>query len=153
MEPLLEVGIIYKNIQNEKFTNNQGVKQNIKVGVYDLLIKYPRQVEKSGKINMNTETRSDFKASDNNKFFISVSFDFVKNKGLLYIKSFDKYNNLETKNQIALSLNTEGKVFINKGFQLVTGDSSNPESSIHFENNTGKMIHYHSSEHLGKKSN
>ena len=149
MDPLIEVGIIYKNkqtVENKK-------KETSDIGVYDLFIEFPRHLDKSGKISMNTESMSDLKASNDNKFFISISFDFEKEKGMLYIKTFNKNIENEKAKQKPLSFNTKGEIFINKGFQLVTGDTSFAESSIHFQKSNGEKLQYYTSKHLSQKSN
>jgi hypothetical protein len=150
METMLEIGLIYKNFEKRNLTLSNGKTKEINVGVYEFFVRYPNMKLASGKIQLKGETFDDYIASENNKFFLAISLDFMNNKGVFYLKSFDDANN--TVNQETLSFNTNGKFFVNRGFQLITGDTGNPEASIHFKNKFGNVIKYHTAKKLTKKS-
>lgn len=143
METLIEVGVVYLKTQTKTYTDKSGKQVSMKVGVYKFFVKYPNGQDKAGKITSMEQTVPEFTASKNNKFFVGISLDFERNKGVLNIRPFDKYNNRDDTRP--LTIKTDGNVFVNRGFQLVTGDSSHAESTIHFVNNQGQTLQFHRS--------
>lgn len=150
MEPLVEVGVVYKGTKIETFPNKKGEQVSMKVGVYQFFVKYPNRLDKAGEISLNEDTISNFTASKNNKFFFAISLDFRRNKGVFSVRSFDEFNDLKVTKP--LSVMTNGNVFVNRGFQMITGDSAHPNSTIQFRNNRGKLIKFHQSAQPTKQS-
>ena len=141
MDTIIDISVVFKNFET---------RENRKVGVYEFVVSFPNLKDSSGKVHLKGQTFDDLAVPENNKFFLGLSLDFKGNKGSLYFKAFDDFNKNTTRETLTMS--TEGKLFVNRGFQLVTGDAGNPEATVHFQDGNGQVIKYHPRKQLSKKS-
>lgn len=133
--------MIYKGTIIEEVPDAKGVKHPVKVWSFDLLIEHPSTREKSGTIDFETETLSDKKFTPGNQIFMGLSLDFGKNRGSLYTKIFDDYNTLNQSRDLRIS--TNGEVFINKGFEIVTGDTHKAGAALVYTDHHQNVIHFY----------
>ena len=143
METIIEIMVNYKGLEKKNHTRPDGVIEEIEVGVYDLEIKYTYSFEQSGEMKYTNEVFLKEKYSKNNKIFIGVSLDFKNNKGKLFYNSFDKFNSMSSERN--LNLMTDGNLYVNRGFEIVSGDTSHHKSSIIFTDQNNEEIEYQKS--------
>lgn len=155
MNKFIEISVIYKGSKIEQVPDSKGVKKPMKVWIFDLQIEFPFMREKSGSLNYSIESLSNQKFTPGNQIYVGLSLDFRGDRGKLYLKDFDDYNTLDQERD--LSINTKGEVFLNKGFEIVTGDAHKAESALIYTDRSKNVIHFYkgkqSSNHVIKKSN
>ena len=149
MHKFIEISVIYKGTTVEEVPDAKGLKHPVKVWSFDLLIEHPSTREKSGTIDFETETFSDKKFTPGNQIFMGLSLDFRKNRGSLYTKIFDDYNTLDQSRDLRIS--TNGEVFINKGFEIVTGDTHKGEAALVYTDHHKNVVHFYKGENKTRK--
>lgn len=150
-DTLIEVFVEYKSSGKKEITNSSGVKETVEFGVYDIEISYAYIVDDFKKVKLSAEVYSNEEFSNHNKIYFGLSLDYINNKGKIFYRPFDKLNHIIREKN--LSVSTNGNLFINRGYQIVLGDSHRHNSSITYFNQNGKEIQLHKGPHVSKKSN
>lgn len=149
-DTLIEVFVEYKRSDKKEIINSSGLKETVEFGVYDIEISYAYIIDDFQKVKLSAEVYSNEEFSDHNKIYFGVSLDYTNNKGKIFYRPFDKLNHIIREKN--LSVNTNGSLFINRGYQIILGDSHRHTSSITYFNQNGKEIQLHKGPHVSKKS-